>query len=102
MGSVPNAKWPLGLSHNRHGSNATAGWARQQNTNDLPSATAMAGVDFRLSPFAYRELHWHQANEWAYMIAGAVRIASVNDQGESFIDDLVVSLKFPGRVTLAF
>jgi len=28
----------------------------------------MAGVDMRLSPHAYRELHWHEAKEWAYMI----------------------------------
>lgn len=56
-GDIPNAKWPLGLSHNRHGLNA-AGWARQQNVDELPIATAMAGVDMRLSPNAYRELHW--------------------------------------------
>lgn len=53
-GSIPNSKWPLGLSHNRHGSPATAGFARQENTDSLPIATAMAGVDMRLSPNAYR------------------------------------------------
>ena len=26
-GSVDNSKWPLGLSHNRHGTPGTAGWA---------------------------------------------------------------------------
>jgi len=57
-GSVPQSKWPLGLSHNRHGTPGSAGWARQQNTENLPVATAMAGVDMRLSPNAYRELHW--------------------------------------------
>ena len=88
MGSVPNSKWPLGLSHNRHGTPGTAGWARQQNVEDLPTATAMAGVDMRLSPFAYRELHWHQANEWSYILNGSVRLAAVNDQGETFTDDL--------------
>jgi len=39
-----------------------------QNTDTLPASTAMAGVDMRLSPHAYRELHWHKANEWAYML----------------------------------
>lgn len=72
-GSVPNAKWPLALSHNRHGSVYASGWARQQNTNELPVATAMAGVDMYLTPNAYRELHWHQANEWAYILNGSVR-----------------------------
>lgn len=56
-GDVDNAKWPLGLSHNRHGLDS-AGWARQQNVNNLPIAKAMAGVDMHLEPNAYRELHW--------------------------------------------
>ena len=59
-GDVPNFMWPLGLSHNRLGSQPGAGWARQQNTAVLPAAKAMAGVDMRLGPNAYRELHWHQ------------------------------------------
>lgn len=42
-GDVDNAKWPLGLSHNRHGMKGS-GFARQQNTGQLPVATAMAGV----------------------------------------------------------
>lgn len=57
-GDMPNAKWPMGLSSNRAGTGDRSGWARQQNTNELPVATAMAGVDMRLSPNAYRELHW--------------------------------------------
>jgi hypothetical protein len=27
----------------------------------------MAGVNMRLSPNAYRELHWHKQGEWALM-----------------------------------
>ena len=56
-GDVSNLKWPLGLSFNRPGLQQ-AGFARQQNINELPVATEMAGVDMRLSPHAYRELHW--------------------------------------------
>lgn len=48
----------------------------------------MAGVDMRLAPNAYREMHWHSANEWAYIFAGGVRIAAVNQNGQSFVDDL--------------
>jgi oxalate decarboxylase family bicupin protein len=48
----------------------------------------MAGVDMRLSPNAYRELHWHTASEWALMLKGCVRVAAVNDDGQSFIDDV--------------
>jgi len=86
-GSTPQAKWPLGLSHNRHGLKG-AGWARQQNTDNLPIATAMAGVDMRLEPNAYRELHWHKANEWSLILNGTVRLNAVNEAGETFTDDL--------------
>jgi oxalate decarboxylase family bicupin protein len=88
-GDVPQAKWPLGLSHNRFGTGRQSGWARQQNQNELPAATAMAGVDMRLAPHAYRELHWHTANEWSLVLKGSVRLASMNEEGQTFIDDLV-------------
>lgn len=86
-GDVPNGKWPLGLSHNRHGL-AGSGYARQQNTAQLPIAKAMAGVDMRLEPNAYRELHWHKANEWALVLNGSVRVNAVNEAGATFDDDL--------------
>jgi oxalate decarboxylase/phosphoglucose isomerase-like protein (cupin superfamily) len=40
----------------------------------MPDATAMAGVDMRLEPGAYRELHWHVASEWALVLNGSCRI----------------------------
>jgi oxalate decarboxylase family bicupin protein len=80
--------WPLGLSHNRLGSGKDSGWARQQNKDNLPSATAMAGVDMRLAPGAYRELHWHTANEWSLVLKGSVRLSAVNENGETFLDDI--------------
>lgn len=89
MGDIPNAKWPMGLSSTRSGTGGgNPGWARQQNTNELPVAASMASVDMNLAPNAYRELHWHSANEWAYILNGGVRIAAVNQNGESFVDDL--------------
>ena len=86
-GSLPNPKWPMGLSHNRHGL-GNAGWSRQQNIQNLPIATQMAGVDMALEPWAYRELHWHKANEWSIILKGSVRVSAVNEAGETFIDDL--------------
>ncbi|KAI8931348.1 hypothetical protein NX059_011687 [Plenodomus lindquistii] len=86
-GDVSNAKWPFGLSHNRHGLEGS-GWARSQNTDQLPVSVAMAGVNMRLSPNAYRELHWHKQGEWALMLNGSVRIAAVDDLGRTFVDDV--------------
>lgn len=87
-GSVPQVVWPLGLSHNRAGTDPGAGWARQQNEDNLPAATAMAGVDMRLGPNAYRELHWHTANEWSLILKGCVRVGTVGTDGETFVDDV--------------
>ena len=49
----------------------------------------------RLSPNAYRELHWHQAGEWGYIFNGSVRVALVNEAGQSFVDDLNAGNLFP-------
>ncbi|KAI8191134.1 Oxalate decarboxylase OxdD [Colletotrichum sp. SAR11_239] len=87
-GDVKNAMWPLGLSHNRLGSQDGAGWARQQNSDVLPVASAMAGVDMKLQPNAYRELHWHTSAEWALVLKGCCRIAAMNEDGKSIVDDI--------------
>lgn len=86
-GAVPNAEWPLDLSPVKLGLDR-AGWSRQQNTANLPGATAMAGIDMRLEPGAYRELHWHRANEWALVMNGSVRVSAVDTDGSNTIDDL--------------
>jgi oxalate decarboxylase family bicupin protein len=80
--------WPFGLSKNRHGIGKDSGWARNQNTDNMPISKDFAGVDMRLAPHAYRELHWHVANEWALMLRGSARISAVNEDGESFVDDI--------------
>ncbi|KAH8151145.1 uncharacterized protein LAJ45_04847 [Morchella importuna] len=84
-GDVQQAKWPMGLSSTRM---TGAGWARQQNVDVLPAAKQMAGVDMRLGPDAYRELHWHSANEWAYVLNGSARISAIDAQGRNFNDDV--------------
>ncbi|KAJ3552883.1 hypothetical protein NPX13_g11010 [Xylaria arbuscula] len=48
----------------------------------------MAGVDMRLAPHAYRELHWHTSAEWALVLKGSVRVAAMNEDGASFVDDV--------------
>jgi oxalate decarboxylase family bicupin protein len=88
-GSVDNALWPLGLSHRKLGLDR-AGWSRQQNEDNIPAATAMAGVDMRLEEGAYRELHWHKAGEWSYILNGSARVQVVNEEGQTFVDDLNV------------
>lgn len=86
-GGVINAQWPMGLSHAKLGLDR-AGWSRQQNVDVLPAATEFAGVDMRLEEGGYRELHWHKAAEWSYVLNGSVRVEAVTENGETFVDDL--------------
>ncbi|EED13345.1 oxalate decarboxylase, putative [Talaromyces stipitatus ATCC 10500] len=86
-GATVNAQWPLALSGMILGKEKS-GWSRQQNQDVLPAATEMAGVNMRLEAAGYRELHWHVAAEWAIVLNGSCRIQAVNDNGQTFIDDV--------------
>ena len=73
------------LSHRRI---QDGGWTRQVTQKDLPDSQDLAGVNMRLTAGSYRELHWHVANEWAYMLEGFARITVLNPDGTIFIDDV--------------
>jgi oxalate decarboxylase len=84
-GVLPNLKFSFSDAHMRL---TSGGWTRQVNVQDLPIATTIAGVEMRLKPGAIRELHWHDAGEWALMIAGGARITAVDADGRNFIADV--------------
>lgn len=85
FGTMPNLRWSFADSHMRlH----KGGWARQTTVRELPSATAIAGVNMRLKAGAVREMHWHAEAEWSYMIKGMARITAVDQEGRTFQDDL--------------
>ncbi len=42
----------------------------------------------RLKAGAIRELHWHHAAEWSYMLKGGARITAVDQNGCTFQDDI--------------
>ncbi|KAM5542854.1 hypothetical protein V8D89_003238 [Ganoderma adspersum] len=81
-GTLGNAKWPFSLSKMQL---QTGGWVRQQNMQQMPMATAMAGVNMRLEAGAIRELHWHQTAEWAYVLNGSTQITSVDKNGRNYV-----------------
>ncbi len=65
------------------------GWTRQVTARELPSSQDLAGVTMRLTAGSYRELHWHTANEWAYMLYGNARVTIFNpEDGTIFIGDV--------------
>ncbi|OSX59018.1 hypothetical protein POSPLADRAFT_1152089 [Postia placenta MAD-698-R-SB12] len=81
-GDIPNLKWSFTMSTNRL---QTGGYARQQNVNQMPIATSMAGVDMRLEAGAIRELHWHKTAEWAYVLSGYMQVTAVDSSGRNFL-----------------
>jgi oxalate decarboxylase len=57
------------------------GWARQVTESDFQVSTSISGVNMRLAPGGVRELHWHQAAEWAFMSYGNCRVTAFDPQG---------------------
>jgi oxalate decarboxylase len=84
-GTLPNMKFPFSLAHTRI---EEGGWTREVTQRELPVATTLAGVDMKLNPGAYRELHWHKESEWAYVLEGSCRIGAVDQAGCNFLDDV--------------
>jgi oxalate decarboxylase len=66
------------------------GWTHEVTTNVLPSSKDIAGVNMRLTAGSYREMHWHTADEWAYVLYGNARVTVMNPDGSMFIGDVGV------------
>jgi oxalate decarboxylase len=64
------------------------GWARQVTQGDFAISTTIAGVNMRLTAGGIRELHWHQAAEWAYMTYGRCRITVIDPTGRPYVADV--------------
>jgi oxalate decarboxylase len=84
-GTLPNLRWSFADSHNHL---SPGGWGRQTTTRELPISTEVAGVNMRLKAGGVRELHWHKAAEWAYMLKGRARITAIDQAGRAFQDDV--------------
>ena len=64
------------------------GWTHEVTQRVLPSSTDIAGVQMRLTAGSYREMHWHTADEWAYVLTGSARVTVMNPDGTMFIGDV--------------
>src|SRR6266404_164531 len=86
-GTVPNLRFSFSDAHMRQES---GGWTRQVTVREFGISKDIAGVNMRLNAGAIRELHWHKAAEWAYMLYGSARITAIDAQGQNFVDDVGV------------
>jgi oxalate decarboxylase len=84
-GTLPNLRFSFSDAHMRL---ERAGWTRQVTSRELGISKNIAGVDMRLNAGGVRELHWHKAAEWAYMLRGSARITAIDPQGRNFVDDV--------------
>src|SRR5262249_36789265 len=82
---LPNVRFSFSESHMRL---ETGGWTRQVTSRELGISKNIAGVDMRLNAGGVRELHWHKASEWAYVLYGKAGITAVDPQGRYFVDDV--------------
>ena len=64
------------------------GWTHEVTQRELPSSRDIAGVNMRLTAGSYREMHWHTADEWAYVLYGNARVTVMNPDGTMFVDDV--------------
>ncbi len=64
------------------------GWTHEVTERELPSSKDIAGVNMRLTAGSYREMHWHTADEWAYVLYGNARVTVMQPDGNMFIGDV--------------
>jgi oxalate decarboxylase len=86
-GTLPNLRFSFDDSHVRL---ERGGWTRQVTVRELGISKNIAGVNMRLNAGGVRELHWHKAAEWAYMLSGSARITAIDADGRNFVDDVGV------------
>src|SRR3982074_1880590 len=86
-GTLPNLRFSFSDAHMRL---EPGGWTRQVTARELGISKHIAGVNMRLNAGGVRELHWHKAAEWAYMLHGSARITAIDAQGRNFLDDVGV------------
>jgi oxalate decarboxylase len=64
------------------------GWARQVTQADFAVSETISGVNMRLTAGGIRELHWHQAAEWAFMTYGNCRVTVLDPKGRPYVADV--------------
>jgi oxalate decarboxylase len=84
-GTLPNLRFSFSDAHMRL---EPGGWTRQVTSRELGISKPIAGVNMRLNAGGVRELHWHKAAEWAYVLKGKCRITAIDPHGRNFVDDV--------------
>ena len=84
---VPTFKYPFSFANKRT-------YRRRMVTRrgDCPGTSRLEDPGrrkrMRLTAGGVRELHWHTADEWAFVLYGNARITCVDKDGKSFVADV--------------
>lgn len=84
-GDVGPIWYSFDLAHKRI---QQGGWTHQVTQRELPTSKELAGVNMRLTSGSFRELHWHTADEWSYMLYGNARVTVLQPDGRISINDV--------------
>ena len=84
-GNITPVWYSFDLTHKRV---QEGGWTNEVTQKVLPSSKDLAGVRMRLTAGCFRELHWHVADEWAFMLYGNARVSVLNPDGTMFLGDV--------------
>jgi len=84
-GNLEPVWYSFDLTHKRV---QEGGWTNEVTQKVLPSSKDIAGVRMRLTAGSFRELHWHTADEWAFMLYGNARVSVLNPDGTVFLGDV--------------
>jgi oxalate decarboxylase len=84
-GNIEPTWYSFDLTHKRV---QGGGWTNQVTQRELAPSKDIAGVRMRLTAGSFRELHWHTADEWAFVLYGNARVTVLNPDGTIFIGDV--------------
>jgi oxalate decarboxylase len=84
-GTLPSLKFSFADVHTRL---QPGGFARQVTGRELQIARQLNCVNMRLEAGAVREMHWHEPDEWGFVIKGHMRVTAVDQDAHAFQDDI--------------
>jgi len=99
-GTLPSLKFSFADVHNHP--MQPGGWARQVTGRKPQIAQELICGNMRLEAGAVREMHWHEPDEWGFVINGHMRVTAVDQDGHAFQDDIEEAniWLFPGGIPM--
>ena len=66
------------------------GLYKASSTANFPASDKLSGALFKLNPGGLREMHWHNPNEWGFVLNGTCRATLVNQGSTHMVESCKV------------